>query len=670
MSTTTTTPGRGVTCEITIDAAAIASAVGAATKGIAREPGDVYAFDPEEAAEGDAAADARASARERGRGEGSACARGSNGREATTSETESVVMPEEARARRSFEGETSRGAKAKTPRAAETTARTTPPAKKPREGSMDEPYARYEELFGAKELFAKSSSRARSAQADMYIQDYMERNVYGYAHASVKRKTRGGRGHRRGRREVTMERRVVGVGRPEDALDFDDDEEPKCARRHEPLQALPPSFTVARGDKVPDGELLLKPTWMQRRAHPAANDANMKGLEVRTLKVKDSSTKKTQVGKQSEPKGLMTVADVAHRARMEASPLRKRFKDGAKTKLTETKSSPLRAPSLMGNLKMPGTIFDGDDFMYENANFWETINDDLQLEHPEGLDVLDEGARTRSPSPGFASDDTGSPKPTNKQNTVDRRLRALEKRLLRGDFHKQSPMSERRLANRSIPSREGNANANQRPKSKTIDDTAHNNDGEHKKRSVSGGSDGHQNATSLPEASVQAEMQSLKDTILALQRRQDEYEVERARHKKYLHDLSRMHQEHTKSLESIIDAYQVRLQTMSPQSPRARDRIMPTARNTGTPRTAPRLEQRGYDELSGDHHAGLSDRFDRSMRARGPFSEPRHDTNRYHDYDAVVGRERQINREQAARHYEMIAELATECSNRHNRWNL
>ena len=62
-----------------------------------------------------------------------------------------------------------------------------------------------------------------------------------------------------------MERRVVGVGRPEDALDFDDDEEPKCARRHEPLQALPPSFTV-REDKVPDGELLLKPTWMQRRA--------------------------------------------------------------------------------------------------------------------------------------------------------------------------------------------------------------------------------------------------------------------------------------------------------------------------------------------------------------------------------------------------------------------
>ena len=51
MSTTTTTPGRGVTCEITIDAAAIASAVGAATKGIAREPGDVYAFDPEEEAD-------------------------------------------------------------------------------------------------------------------------------------------------------------------------------------------------------------------------------------------------------------------------------------------------------------------------------------------------------------------------------------------------------------------------------------------------------------------------------------------------------------------------------------------------------------------------------------------------------------------------------------------
>ena len=50
-----------MTCEITIDAAAIASAVGAATKGIAREPGDVYAFDPEEEAEG--AEDARERAR-------------------------------------------------------------------------------------------------------------------------------------------------------------------------------------------------------------------------------------------------------------------------------------------------------------------------------------------------------------------------------------------------------------------------------------------------------------------------------------------------------------------------------------------------------------------------------------------------------------------------------
>ena len=105
---------------------------------------------------------------------------------------------------------------------------------------------------------------------------------------------------------------------------------------------------------------------------------------MRTLKVKDSSTKKTQVGKQSEPKGLMTVADVAHRARMEASPLRKRFKDGAKTKLTEMKSSPLRAPSLMGNLKMPGTIFDGDDFMHENEISGRRSNDDLQLEHPKG----------------------------------------------------------------------------------------------------------------------------------------------------------------------------------------------------------------------------------------------------------------------------------------------
>ena len=59
-----------MTCEITIDAAAIASAVGAATKGIAREPGDVYAFDPEEEAEGGRRRRARESARKgEGRGE-------------------------------------------------------------------------------------------------------------------------------------------------------------------------------------------------------------------------------------------------------------------------------------------------------------------------------------------------------------------------------------------------------------------------------------------------------------------------------------------------------------------------------------------------------------------------------------------------------------------------
>ena len=656
---TASTRGRGVTCEITIDAAAIASAVGAATKGIAREPGDVYAFDPE-ADEG----------RERARGETSACERGSNGREATTSGTESVVMREEMMPgkRRSFEGETSRGAGKATPKTKtkelepKTKTETTIP-----EGSMDEPYVRYEDLFGASDLFSKSNSRARSAQADMYVQDYMERRVYGYAHASVKRKARGGRGHKRGRRELTMERRVVGVGRPEDALDFTDEEEPACGRRHEPLQALPPSFSVARGDKVPDGELLLKPTWIQRHARPKAIENKMK-VEARALKLKDSMMKKTKVGKQSAPKGL-TVADVAQRARAEASPMRKRFKTAAKTKLPKDHAVPSCDPSLMDNLKMPGTIFDCDDFLHDHDDmlFWDALND---IHHPKELDFCDERAGTRSPSPGFSSDDTRSPKPTSKHNTVDRRLRALEKKLLRGDFHKQSPTSERRLANRSTLNHEGNANAVQRPKSKTVDDTAHNIDSEHKKRSVSGGSDGQQNATSLPAASVQAEMQTLKDTILALQRRQDEYEVERARHKKYLYDLSRMHQEHTKSLESIIDVYQGRLQAMSPRSPRARERLMSTARNTGTPRTAPKLERRGYDELSGDYHASPSDRFDRPMRARGPFTEPRHDANRYHDYDAGAGRERQFNREQAARHYEMIAELAAECSKQRNRWDL
>ena len=655
---TASTRGRGVTCEITIDAAAIASAVGAATKGIAREPGDVYAFDPE-ADEG----------RERARGETSACERGSNGRDATTSGTESVVMREGiAGGRRCFEGETSRGAAKATPTAKKIEA--TPTQKKTEttipEGSMDEPYVQYEDLFGASALFAKSNSRARSAQADMYVQDYMERRVYGYAHASVKRKARGGRGHKRGRRELTMERRVVGVGRPEDALDFADEEEPACGRRHEPLQALPPSFSVARGDKVPDGELLLKPTWIQRHARPKAIENKMK-VEPRALKVKDSMMKKTKVGKQSAPMGL-TVADAAQRTRAETAPRRKRFKD-AKTKLPKEQAVPSCDPSLMDNLKMPGTIFDGDDFLHDHDDmqFWDALND---IHHPKEIDVCDERAGTRSPSPGFDSDDTGSPKPTSKHNTVDRRLRALEKKLLRGDFHKQSPMSERRPANRSTSNHEDNANAVQRPKSKTVDDTAHNIDSEHKKRSVSGGSDGQQNATSLPAASVQAEMQTLKDTILALQRRQDEYEVERARHEKYLYDLSRMHQEHTKSLESIIDVYQGRLQAMSPQSPRARERLMSTARNTGTPRTAPKLERMVYDELSGDHHASPSDRFDRPMRARGPFSEPRHDANRYHDYDSGVGRERQFNREQAARHYEMIAELAAECSKQRNRWDL
>ena len=129
----------------------------------------------------------RRRARERarkGRGEGSACERGSNGREATTSETESVVMPE-ARARRSFEGETSREAKAKTPRArAETTGADGRPARRKKRRERDRWMNRTRDTrncSGAKELFANSSSRARSAQADMYIQDYMERNVYGYA---------------------------------------------------------------------------------------------------------------------------------------------------------------------------------------------------------------------------------------------------------------------------------------------------------------------------------------------------------------------------------------------------------------------------------------------------------------------------------------------------------
>ena len=167
------------------------------------------------------------------------------------------------------------------------------------DADADEPYVRFEDLFGAKALFAKSNSRARGIQADMYVQDYLERKVYGYAHVSVKRKSR--------KKEVVMERRVVGVGRPEDALDFAADENPACAARHPPLQSLPPAFSLARGDAIKASEFLEPPTWIQRRG-------DLEAVAAATATKLSALSRKESTADFKKAKKTPTVAEVAERA--------------------------------------------------------------------------------------------------------------------------------------------------------------------------------------------------------------------------------------------------------------------------------------------------------------------------------------------------------------------
>ena len=170
----TSTARDAVTCEIKIDPATIARAVSHATKHIAREPEDAYEFPGRErdgerggdagettTRRGTAArddAEARRETMERGAGEGRATsgmgevnARRGRDRETSSGETGEVTMRSRGDERG---GRTAR--------------------KAGEDADADEPYVRFEDLFGAKALFAKSNSRARGIQADMYIQDYLE----------------------------------------------------------------------------------------------------------------------------------------------------------------------------------------------------------------------------------------------------------------------------------------------------------------------------------------------------------------------------------------------------------------------------------------------------------------------------------------------------------------
>ena len=165
-------------------------------------------------------------------------------------------------------------------------------------------------------------------------------------------------------------------------------------------------------------------------------------------------------------------------------------------------------------------------------------------------------AREATRSPSVRSDATGSPKSEAKLTAVEKRLRDLEAKLSRGEYH----VSERVGAADAVPAT--------RPM--TFDDTARA-EASGKKRTLSGGSDERENATSVREQSTQSELQRLNDTILALVQRQDKYEIERHRHQKQMYELCQTHKEHTASLESIIAAYEKRFSAISPQTPREWD---------------------------------------------------------------------------------------------------
>ena len=444
-----------------------------------------------------------------------------------------------------------------------------------RDGGLDageEPYVRFEHLFGAADKFAKSGSRARVAQVEMYVQDYMERNVYGYAHVSVR--TKKGRG-RNVSRDVTMKRRTVGRGRPEDALDFPERVADKRTPTTPPLQSLPMAFAMARGDKI---AVVAKPT---------------------------TPMKKTPI---ESPR--RATAQPKRRASLGVAP------------------TPLK-------LQIPETIFDDDGpdggadealMLNDDMVFWNALGDGV--EHTEhGADAAARtvanmrAAREATQSPSVQSGETESPKSTTCLNAVERRVHALELELARA-----AAVAQAKSASPSRPPRKSRSRAsyeehaddrgglqaiNPRAHSPQFDDTANREmsslEAAAAKKQRSSRDDGErEHATSAP-SSLQVER--LNEAIITLERRQQRMEIERAKH---LEEMLHMQHEHRKSVETIIETYERKIELLN------RGRAMSSAEFSPTQlRTPPVYHPYPRGEASRHHHS--------HKMMGGAFTAPHHE---------------------------------------------
>jgi len=531
----------------------------------------------------------------------------------------------------------------------------------------EEPYVRFEHLFGAADKFATSSSRARGAQVEMYVQDYMERNVYGYAHVSVR--TQKGRG-RNVSRHVTMKRRTVGRGRPEDALDFP---ERAVADRTKPtappLQSLPMAFAMARGDKIAVATKPKMPT------------ANVPATEKTAAK---------------SPGGV--------KAKRGAS------LGGAPPHMT---------------LRIPETIFDDglhineDDALMLNDDmvFWNALGDGVECTE-RGADTAARtvanmrAAREATQSPSVQSGETESPTCL---NAAERRVHALERKLARvaavaaqaksasPDRPPRKPQS-RASYEEHADDRGGLQAINARTHSPQFDDTANREmsslEAAKKQRSNSGNRDAErEHATSAP-SSLQVER--LHEAIITLERRQQRMEIERAKH---LEEMLHTQHEHRKRVETIIETYERKIELLSRGRAMSSAEFSPTQLHTppvyhphgeasrhhhtmmGGAFTAPHRERSGKDprEYTGDTYAPIPshgyhdhhhnhnsprlwayDSFPSSYRPdeRRTYSEPR----RAGAFGSVLEREFESMEHALRRKNEVIASLSRELGSG-GRWN-
>ena len=521
--------------------------------------------------------------------------------------------------------------------------------------SDDSTYIRYKDMFGAEKKFAKSSTRARAAQADMYVQDYLERKVYGYAHVRVRKSKGRGRGIRK---EIVMERTAVGAGRPEDVLDFEGEPERRLAAP--PAQSLPATFAVARGIKSGNATA-HKPTRLQKPSCTNVGAQKEDSKKRRADVISDSVKPSTR----SKPPAIDVSRDAEPTAQPSAEPI------------------------------VPDTIFDGANWVDEDFMFWDTLIDtpegqrrkvprrdeaaQAEADASPALDIEDVVAdapppepsrdRTQSPeAPASPSAQTGeTPSPTNRDeliqakvlDAVERRLAVLETRLFHAEredagawrtaFTPGAPRppppgvqagvpsvptptvpdpkpSALRRANSQLSLEEERAhdrggfeavNAPRLPLSGDgRDDTARGHAMRDDKRHVSQKSSGqttdeeqqrreHRAEMSSPANSrALAELERLHEVVESLQRRQEHMEHER---EKELARLARAHREHTAKLESIIAAYESDVDRYSP-------RLAPNS--TSSLRSSPYTPRDRYGAYATPHHhyAGMDPRHDEGDR--------------------------------------------------------